>query len=60
MPNSYVIYNPDGSYQNCIYCEETDPIPEGCTQVLVPIGYYFNGSEIVSIDNIKTIELRAI
>ena len=58
MPNSYVIYNPDGSYQNCIYCEETDPIPEGCSRVLVPENSYFNG--VNTIMPPKIIELKTL
>ena len=57
MPNSYVIYNADGSYQNCIYCEETDTIPDEFTRVLIPEGSYFNGTEIVQA-GAKIIELK--
>jgi hypothetical protein len=60
MPSSYVIYNPDGSVNNCIYCEDQDPIPEGCTKVKVPVGHIFDGEKIKSIDQVPVINLETV
>jgi hypothetical protein len=46
MP-TYVIFDADGNYENVIFCEEHDILPDGYTKKLVPEGYKWDGNQII-------------
>ena len=44
---TYVIFDANGNYENVIFCEENDILPEGYTKKLVPEGYKWDGQQII-------------
>jgi hypothetical protein len=56
---TYVIFDADGNYENVIFCEEHDILPDGYTKKLVPAGYRWDGNQIIG-DSRYPINLETI